>query len=223
MKKYESIMKRVREVEEKHGIKYARPDGKLYKGLKISYTLVFIYTLFINLMFIAGMLLVHSGNDSMASVKNYVINAAVCSGVLIIAFIFMCIKKLRVVGLIASIVPLPFMAIFFGVALKDDLGFLGFKLSYYWRHLGPAVIMFIFIAVMLIIALRAAYKTNKRYKHIVNNLYATYHSDLEGEGENALTEEQWEEFLKNYDPRGYKDQFSAQLTEVKEKVDGEKE
>lgn len=216
MKKYDSIMKRVRAVEEKYGIKYASPDGRLFKGSKIIYTLIWAYTLVINLMFLAGMLLVHSGTDNMASVKNYIINAAVCTAVLIVGFVLMC-TKIKLAGIITSIVPLPFMAVFFGAALKDDFGFMGFKLSYYWRHLAPAAVMLILLVIMLVVILRYTFKTNAQYKRIVDNLYATYHV---GGDAADMTEEQWEEFLKNYDPRNnYNKQLASQMTE--QAADGE--
>ena len=52
MKMQESVLKRVRMIEEKHGITYAKTDGKLYKALRVSYTLLFIYTMGINLLFV---------------------------------------------------------------------------------------------------------------------------------------------------------------------------
>ena len=55
MKKVEykyNVLKRVRQVEEKNGIIYAKTDGRLYKTLKVLYTVVFAYTLAVNLLFV---------------------------------------------------------------------------------------------------------------------------------------------------------------------------
>ena len=40
MKKYEGVLKRVREIEFKRGITYAKTDGKLYKGSKVLFILI---------------------------------------------------------------------------------------------------------------------------------------------------------------------------------------
>ena len=38
MKMYDNVLRRVRMVEEKNGIRYAKTDGKLYLALRIIYT-----------------------------------------------------------------------------------------------------------------------------------------------------------------------------------------
>lgn len=215
MKKHESIMRRVRYVEEKYGIKYARPDGKLYKFLNIIYILAWIYTLGINLLSVAGMLLLYfdaNANDFL----NMVVTASVCTAVLIIGFIFMC-TRLKLAGIVASIVPIPVLAVSFGVISRDEFGagFLGFKGIYYWRHLIPLALMLIMLVCMLVIYLRSEYKTNKLYNKIVENLYATYNT-VDEDGTSRLTEEQWEKFLMDYDPRDYNRQFVPQTEESEE-------
>ena len=52
MKMQESVLRRVRAVEEKNGIKYAKTDGKLYKTLRVFYIIIFAYTMVINLLYI---------------------------------------------------------------------------------------------------------------------------------------------------------------------------
>lgn len=42
MKKFDGVLKRVRMLEEKNGISYAKPEGKLYKTLKVLYILVLL-------------------------------------------------------------------------------------------------------------------------------------------------------------------------------------
>ena len=44
MKMYDSVLQRVKILEEKNGIKYANTDGKLYKALKIIFIVCVIKT-----------------------------------------------------------------------------------------------------------------------------------------------------------------------------------
>ena len=53
-----------------------------------------------------------------------------------------------------------------------------------------------------VIALRARLKTEKLYKKVTDNLYEIYHSSG-----NNITDGEWEEFLKNFDPTDYKRLF----------------
>ena len=87
MKMQESVLRRVRMVEEKNGIKYAKTDGKLYKTLRVLYSLVFIYTVGINLLFISGMLLVYGGTDKMAGILNSLISVCVCTALIIAGYV----------------------------------------------------------------------------------------------------------------------------------------
>lgn len=212
MKKYDNIMKRVRFIENKYGIVYAKPDGKLFAVLKIFYLLAACYTLGINLLYIGGMFLMHYGTDDFYLYTNSLITISACTALMLTGSI-MLFSKLKISASIISLASLPLMILTFGTALSDDLGFMGFKTSFYWRHFIPMAIMLILLTLMLIIALRAKYKADVQYKRIVTNLYQMYSVRL-GKEENSITDEQWEEFLKSYDPRGYKKQFVKQTEEA---------
>lgn len=204
MKKYESIMKRVRFIEEKYGIVYAKPGGKLFTTLKVIHTVAFIYTLGINLLFLAGMLLMYAGSDNFAQMQNSLITVTACTAVLIAGFVFLC-TRLKMTGTVMSLISLPLMLLTFASSLKDDLGFMGYKASFYWRHFAPIAVMAVMLVWMLVIAARAKYKTDKQYKKIISNLYLMYNTAVTANGENAgITDEQWDEFLRNYDPRDIK-------------------
>ena len=86
------------------------------------------------------------------------------------------------------------MVLSFANHLKDSLGFLGYKFSFYWRHSVPALVLCLMLIWLIAIAVRERVKTEKQYKKIVENLYNTYHK-----GDDEITEEQWEEFLQNYE------------------------
>ena len=190
MKMQESVLKRVRMIEEKHGITYAKTDGKLYKALRVSYTLLFIYTMGINLLFICGMLLTRLGTDNFKSILNSLITVIVCT-VLIIAGYVLSFTRFKLVSGILSVLPEIMLVVVFGV--------MGFTPSYFWRHFAPLLILVILMAATTVIAVRARIKTEKQYKKVLDNLYALYSVNT-----NDISDEQWEIFLAEYDPTDYK-------------------
>lgn len=204
MKMQESILRRVRMIEEKNGIKYAKTDGRLYKTLRVLYIIVFAYTMVINLLYIAGMAFVYGGTDGFKDIANSFISVCICTGLMIAGFVLSFFRFKLAAGII-SIVPEIFLIPVFGVELRDSFGFMGFKTSFYWRHLAPLAILIILMTATTIIALRAKLKTEKQYKKVTDNLYKLYK-----ESGADLTDEQWEEFLANYDPADYKKLFQAE-------------
>ena len=202
MKMQESVLRRVRMVEEKHGITYAKTDGRLYKALRVSYTLLFIYTMGINLLFICGMLITRLGTDNFKGILNSLITVIVCT-VLIIAGYVLSFTRFKLVSEIMLVVV-------FGSIMKDSLGVMGFKVSYFWRHFAPLLILVILMAVTTVIAVRARIKTEKQYKKVLDNLYALYSLNSDD-----ISDEQWEAFLEEYDPTDYKKIYkeSKQISE----------
>lgn len=201
MKMQESVLRRVRMVEEKNGIKYAKTDGKLYKTLRVLYTLVFIYTVGINLLFISGMLLVYGGTDKLSGVLNSLITVSVCTVVIIVGYVLSFFRFKLAAGII-SVIPEIILIPVFGTVMQDSLGIFGFAASFYWRHLIPLTLLIILMTAATVIALRARLKTEKLYKKVTDNLYGIYHSSG-----NNITDGEWEEFLKNFDPTDYKRLF----------------
>ena len=204
MKMQESVLRRVRAVEEKNGIKYAKTDGKLYKTLRVFYIIIFAYTMVINLLYISGMALVYGGTEDFKNVVNSLIAVCVCTALIIAGFVLSFFRFKLAAGII-SVVPEIFLIPVFGLELRDSLGFMGFKTSFYWRHLAPLAILIILMTATTVIAVRAKVKTEKQYKKVTDNLYKLYK-----ESGADLSDEQWEEFLANYDPTDYKKLFKAE-------------
>lgn len=209
MKMQESVLRRVRMVEEKHGITYAKTDGRLYKALRVSYTLLFIYTMGINLLFICSMLITRLGTDNFKGILNSLITVIVCT-VLIIAGYVLSFTRFKLVSGILSVLPEIMLVVVFGSIMKDSLGVMGFKVSYFWRHFAPLLILVILMAVTTVIAVRARFKTEKQYKKVLDNLYALYSLNSDD-----ISDEQWEAFLEEYDPTDYKKIYreSKQISE----------
>lgn len=206
MKMNESVLKRVRITEEKHGIKYAKTDGPLYRTLRVAYTVLFAYTLGINLLFILGMLLTHTGTESFnASLKNSLITVTAASGFIIGGYCLSFSRFKLVAGIVSALPEILLIAVF-GRLMEDSLGFLGFTASFYWRHAAPLALLVLLISATTFIAVRARLKTEKQYKKVMDNLYSIY-----SVGANDITDEQWNEFLKDYDPTDYKKLFKSAL------------
>ena len=209
MKMQESVLRRVRMVEEKHGITYAKTDGRLYKALRVSYTLLFIYTMGINLLFICGMLLTRLGTDNFKGILNSLITVIVCT-VFIIAGFCLSFTRFKLAAGLLSVLPEIMLIVVFGAIMKDSLGVMGFKVSYFWRHFAPLLILVILMAVTTVIAVRARFKTEKQYKKVLDNLYELYSLNSDD-----ISDEQWEAFLEEYDPTDYKKIYkeSKQISE----------
>ncbi len=199
MKKYDSILERVRYVEYKYGIQYAKPDGKLFAAVRTAYLLFFIYHSVMVLLFLLGQILKYGNTE------NWAPNAAgfwmVLGAELFSIGGYVLLKTpWKIWGVAVSILQAPLLAVLFGERMTDDLVRFGIRVSFYWRHLIPLVVMFVLLLWMLGIIVRAAVKTNRQYKKIVETLYTQYHVGVTEEGE-GISDQQWDEFLANYDPR----------------------
>ena len=204
MKMQESVLRRVRAVEEKNGIKYAKTDGRLYKTLRVFYIILFAYTTAVNLLYIAGMTYVYLGTDNFKNVVNSIVTVSICTALIAVGFVLSFFRFKLAAGII-SIVPEIFLIPVFGIALSDSLGFLGFKASFYWRHFAPLALLVILMIFTTVIAVRARIKTEKQYKKVTDNLYKLYRQNG-----NDISDEQWEQFLNNYDPTDYKKLLKAE-------------
>lgn len=194
MKKYEGILKRVREVEEKRGISYVKTDGKLYKGIKIVHIISAVWALIMNSLFLISLWINFGGSEKMVELQGIIITVSVCS-VLIIAAMVLNKLKIYIVGAVLSVIPSVLLILTFGRELSDVLGFWGFKPVFYWRHLIPLALAIITMVWLLIIALRERVKTDKLYKKVTAGLYETFSHKADA---TEVSDEEWEEFLKTY-------------------------
>lgn len=204
MKKYDSILNRVKRYEEKCGIKYAVTDGKLYKTSAVLHLIVTVYLFGINSLFLIS---ASMRDVAYLSEKNNTLFTVLLTAGTVISLVssILLFTRLKTVGSIASVIPAPFYIYVFIAPCKPEV-YLGgiFHLSsiYYWRHLLPSALILILGAILIIIDLRARHIVNRRYSEIVNNLYKTYNKPIEDE--NTFSDEEWDEFLKNYDPSAFK-------------------
>lgn len=238
MKMYEGVLQRVKQVEEKHGIKYATTEGALYKTLSIFLIIALVYTIGINLLCVAGSALkissLYSGSVATIDGKSYneieyweyqgldykkmeenivngnrdlMINAGVCTVLLILGFIFNRIRLYITGGIITTITSI-YSAFYFMHNLTDSGGIVGLSPKFYWRHLIPLAIIVLTIIWLTIIAVRAKIKLQNQYKKVSENLFNMYNVELRQN--EFLSDEVWDEFLKTYNPKtDYKKQFAT--------------
>ena len=197
MKMYEGVLKRVRILEEKRGIKYADTNGKLYITLKVLCIIAAIYAMCTNLLFVLGHILMYSGTENMKEITGELITVSVCT-VIIIASLILNKFKVYIVSAALNFVSAVFLSLLFARLLADDLGFLGVKTSFYIRHLIPLALMVIFMVWLTVIAVRAKVKLNRMYKKVTENLYNMYR--VSESDADILSDDVWDEFLQNYDP-----------------------
>lgn len=199
----ETILKYTLKSEEKYNIRYAKKDGALYGGFRTAYLVSYVYAA----VFAAFVLLGIWFNEEISTNLNtvYTIGAFLVLGLMGAVFNGF---KMPLFTALCSLPVSVFTVICFGKLLIDPAGLLGFNLKFYWAHLLPILVMVVSAAVMLIIDLRARYILKKGYDKISERLYSEYSAHAEN-----LSEEEWEQFLKTYDPRPSKKNKENKKTE----------
>lgn len=191
MKMYDNVLQKVSLYEEKRGISYAKTDGKLYKTFKVLYVLVFVYTMVMNAFFILGNVL---SETQFEALKNSVYTVLGLSAVLIASLVVMHFKNhiwANLISLALNILSGSGLGFTFGLLLQDVIGF---KASFYWRHLIPLCLIVVLSVLLTVVAVRATVKTQKNYKKIVENIYNSH--SISAQNSN-FTAEEWDEILKN--------------------------
>lgn len=192
MKMYDNILKKVAIYEEKRGITYAKTDGNLYKWLKAFYIIGFSATLLMNLFYVIGVSLSERTFNNM---RNQFYTVLALSAVLIVALVFICLKKyvwMHIPAFVLNLLSGVGLILTFAPLMELPQG--GYPGAFYLRHLAPLCLVVFFSAWVVIIAIRAYCKQKKTYKKIVENIYNIHHKTIE---ENDFSEEEWEEILKS--------------------------
>ncbi|MBQ4119445.1 MAG: hypothetical protein IJD45_03555 [Clostridia bacterium] len=192
MKLYDNILEKVRIYEDKWGITYAKPDGKLYKFVMVFYVLALIFSIAMNLFFALGI----SMSETLLSTMKAPLYTSLILIITLIAAIVLTKFKKSIVAAICSFainaLSCVGLVLTFAPLLENEIG--GYKASFYWRHLVPLCILLVVNFAINFIALRANIKTRKVYKKIVDNAYAKNHTLIEEDG---LDNDEWDEILKN--------------------------
>lgn len=194
MKKNANILEYVEKYKNKYGIDYAKDGGGLVSTLSVISYIVWIYTFFMTALFIfSTCMMIGVGNADFDYIANSFITICIGTGVMILgAALYLC--KQKILGAAATIVAQPVMVMAYFHITRDSAGFL--NASFYWRHAVPAAILLCLAVWILVVLIREKIKTNKLYDMLVDGLYKQY-GKKDGE---TLSEEDWQEFLTQYNP-----------------------
>ena len=204
MKMYKSVLERVKILEQKNGIVYANTNSGAYKLLKVLFILDFIYAMGIKGMYFLGIAL-----DTTPRVYEY-ITPAICTVILILGCSLILFKRqtfahiLNVIGFIITLTSAIILMFEFNNQLQNATEVM-INHKFAWAHLVPLSLLIVFSLPMVIIAVRAEYKTRKMYNKVINDIYSKYSIEI-ANGED-IDEEKWEEFLKEFNPYDYGNQF----------------
>ena len=206
MKMYKSVLERVRILEQKNGIVYANTNSGIYKLLKVLFILDFIYAMGIKSMYFLGIAL-----DTTPRVYEY-ITPAICTGILVLGFVLILFKQ-HIIGFLMTLISAIILMFEFNNQLQNATEVL-VNHKFAWAHLIPLSLLIVFSLPMVIIAVRAQYKTRKMYNKVINDIYSKYSIEI-AKGED-IDEEKWEEFLNEFDPYNYGDQFVKKVEKSEE-------
>lgn len=206
MKYYDGVLQRVRKIEDKNAISYAKPGGKLYNAIKVIYIVALVYGMLNATFYLLGVFIKYSGhlNEFMGDI----LPVAISLVALVAGLVCIC-KKWHIAGSVLTVIPSAVFIFFFRDRLVDELTVNGVFLKYYWRHLAPMLIVMIIVVWMTVIAIRCQLKTKQQYIRVTENLYNLYKINVT-DGE-EISEEQWDEFLQKYDPLQYRPQFLTNI------------
>ena len=196
MKMYDSVLQRVKILEEKNGIRYTTTDSKLYNGLKIALIILFSFAALIKSFYFLGALVA-------SQLQLPLITPAVCTALLVLGFVLLLFKQ-HIIGTVLITVSSAMLIFTFAGMLVDEYTE---KLvaKFYWAHLIPLLALVVLAVCMTIIAVSAKVKLKRMYNRVVENIYNAYKINI-ANGE-TIEEDKWEEFLEKFDPTNYTSQF----------------
>lgn len=191
----ETILKQVRKSEEKYNVRYAKKDGALFNGLRTAFFIAFafaaVFTVFVILQPWANDGVKYESAATLPTLYAFLIAGAL--GVVFNLF------KISLGTLVCTLPTGVFAVVEFAKLLPDPNGIFFLNLKFYWAHLIPVSALIVCAVVMVVIEFRAKHILKRGYEKISKRIYEEYALGAEN-----LSEEEWEEFLKNYDPRPQK-------------------
>lgn len=200
MEKNPKILDRIKYLDFKFGRSYSGTDGELYRILKILYIVFFSYYSFISAIISILMCfhLADGGNISpqkLESYLNYEKTVAFFFAFAVLGLILYFVK-FKIAGLAVNIISMPVSIIVISKYFDDGgLTTIGFYSDFYWKHFIPALLVFAVSVWMIVIVLREKIRIEKAYKKFTGILYDRYNKKFD-----SITDNEWEDFLKNYDP-----------------------
>ena len=206
MKMQESVLKRVYKMEEKNNIHYATKNGGAFSTCRVLTFIFAVWAVFFAVIVAVGYIfsrdVFQQGTAEYIRLTKYIVSCFSFVGLLVVCMVLNGFKKAIASGIFALSAAV-YGSTFFAQILyqRTPNGFFGIPYKYYWAHLLPLVVVAICAIVMAVIAVREQLILKREYKQVSARLYEEYSKLAED-----LSEEQWEEFLNNYNPKKNKKQ-----------------
>ncbi len=195
MKKNANILEYVEKYKYKYGISNVSDNKRIMNVLTVLGAICWCYAFFMAMIFIIGTSMqIKLGFVDFDFFKNSFYSIITGTVLMVASAVLLCCRQ-KLIACIVGIISQPVMVIAFSHLMRDPIGDL--KLSFYWRHAIPAVLLVLFAVIILFFLLNGIVKDNKLYNMLVEGLYKQY-GTRDGE---KLTDDEWNEFLSNYKPK----------------------
>ena len=189
MRKYQAIIDRVEQYEQKRGIAYLKSNGKFFNFIKSCFIIVFAYSSIINLLAVLSWAL-RINNDTFGAIANAFYTTLVCLIINVAGFVLV-FTKVKLYGIIIQILPTVFSLITYAPLLEDATQKFGYKLIFFTRHLIPSVIIIILLLIMFFVIIFEKVKYLKSYRKVETIVYAEYEEYRKNNDDIS-----WEDYLK---------------------------
>ncbi len=204
MKYIENIAERVHYAEKRAAVIYAKPNGKLYKWVRILYYIFMYLSVLMSALYVAGRLsriyelkklaLDTVNAADLEKAQQSTIYVGICAFLWVAATIVLRFKA-EIISAVLTIIPSGVSLFVLVQASQNTPEFNeGINTAFWFRHFIPVILAVSFICWLAVIRIRAEVKFKTAYTNMINRIYEQYNSE-------DLTEEKWAAFLENYDPR----------------------
>ena len=209
MKKNQNILGKLHQKEAKLGITRTSVDYTLGKTCKVFFIIAFAYTMAIHLLYVLSVWMNKENTinsiglenlsvlqeDQLAQVNNSIV-LVICLSALLIAGLVLLLKRVFVAALVINTLTPAVLLLHFAERMSDTLAANGLLCSYTYNHLIPLAVLLISALVFCITGIRFNRGENRAYNAFCEALYNQYSDSFE-----KLTDEEWDNFLSNYEPQ----------------------
>ena len=211
MKKNANILLRMHTKEARAGITRTSTDHAAGTIFKVVYIISFAWATVFNLLYLLATAFTTSANlESLGGVsalsitqqeEYFAIRASLIlvgiASLMLIAALVCIIKKWCFAALPLAVIPAVILCFHYAVRMEIDI--FTITLNYVLYHLVPLVLIVISATVFCVIGICFTVSENRAYARFVDAIYQNNAARFD-----AMTEEEWDEFLSNYDPRAPK-------------------
>ena len=189
MRKNNEFLGYVNQYHIKNFILYHKTSEKLYKWLRLTAIVAFVYQLAVNVILVLGLKFAKEPLEN--SITGNVILATVFLAVVLIAVLF----KYGIVATLFNILSVIFEMSLMIPGLIKTAGAINIKGAFYWQYGIPMTIILVVTFWMGYIAIRERYIIWRDEKVIKDALYKKFGTEIE-----ELSDKQIKEFINNFDP-----------------------